>query len=260
MSWAARRRAIYILCIAIFFLIVLVGPVAYWYLNIPTTCTDGIRNQDETAIDRGGQCPFLDEAVLQPYATMWARSFQVRDGLYNAVAYVENPNKGVGVRKAQYRFGLYDARNILIAERVGTTSILPGGVTPVVEARIDTGNRLVSRTYFEFTETLLWERVVNPALAISINNKDASSVTESPRISATAENTSVAPIDDPTFVAVVFDAAGNAFATSVTRLNRMAAGSISDIVFSWPDPFPREVGKIDIIPLVVLVPFGKSVQ
>lgn len=254
MNWAARRRAIYLLGVAIFFLIVVGGPVAYWYLTIPATCTDGIRNQDETSVDRGGSCPFLDERTLQPSATMWSRSFRVRDGFYNAVAYIQNPNADAGVRRARYRFGLYDTRNILIAERTGTTFIVPGGITPVLEPRIDTGNRVVSRTYFELEEGLLWERLENPANVLTITSRDVSNVDAAPRVSAIVTNESVSRVEEPSFVVVVFDQAGNAFAASATQISALDGGKKTDIVFSWPDPFPFAVSKIDITPLVTPVP------
>ncbi len=240
--------------ITIFFLITLGGPAAYWYITIPSTCTDGIQNQNETAVDRGGLCPYLDEDALSPYAILWARSFRVRDGFYNATAYIQNPNPEAGVRRVAYRFGLYDARNVLIAEREGTTYIEPMGVTPVIESHIDAGSRIVSRTYFELIEPLLWERFKNPANSILIRSKDVSNIDSNPRLSAVAENSSVVRIDEPSFTAVLFDSAGNAFASSETRLNQIGAGESVTIVFTWPDSFPTQPAKIDVIPLLPPVP------
>lgn len=250
MSWASRRRTTYIFGVILFFTAVIGIPLAYWYFSIPPTCDDGIKNQGETATDKGGPCFVLDEKSLQPYALLWARSFRVRDGSYNAVAYIQNPNKDAGVRVAGYRFGLYDAKNVLIAEREGVTYIMPGVTTPVIEARIDAGNRIVAHTYFEFTAPFVWERMTDNALAISISNKDITNVAESPRLVARAQNTSVIPQTDISFVAVVFDPAGNAFAASATALSRLDAGEVSEIVFTWPDPFSMQPGRVDIIPIV----------
>ncbi len=249
MSWASRRRTTYLFGIVIFFAAVIGAPLAYWYFSIPPTCTDGIKNQGETAADKGGPCFVLDERALQPHALLWARSFRVRDGSYNAVAYIQNPNKDAGVRAARYHFGLYDSQNVLVAEREGTMYILPGGTTPVLEARIDAGNRVVARTYFEFTAPFTWERMKNNALAISVSNKEISNILEAPRLSALARNNSVAGQTDISFVAVIFDAAGNAFAASATSLQRLDAGETAPVVFTWPDPFAIQPGRIDIIPL-----------
>ncbi|MBI5457101.1 hypothetical protein HY971_00015 [Candidatus Kaiserbacteria bacterium] len=250
MSWASRRRTAYLTGVVLFFVVVIGGPVAYWYLSVPPTCNDGIRNQGETSIDKGGPCLVLDVQALQPHATLWARSFRVRDGSYNAVAYIQNPNKDAGVRAARYRFGLYDSKNILIAEKEGVMYIMPGAVTPVIEAKVDTGSRIVAHTYFEFTEPLVWERVKDNALAVTVNNKDISNITADPRLSATVKNNGVASLTDVSFVAVIFDPAGNAFAASATALQRIDAGASSQVTFTWPDPFTIQPGRIDVIPLV----------
>ena len=236
--------------VILFFIVVIGGPIAYGYFSTPATCSDGIQNQNETGVDKGGVCPLLDEGTLQPHATLWARSFRVRDGSYNAAAYVHNPNKEAGVRQIRYRFGLYDSNNILVAEREGIAFIMPGAVTPIFEPRIDTGNRVVARTYFEFTSTFVWERMVNTAQILAINNKDVSNTDTTPRLSATVSNTSVRDVLNPSFVAVVFDPAGNAFAASATTLDRLNANASAALVFSWPDPFSVQVGRVDIIPLV----------
>jgi hypothetical protein len=263
MSWASRRRTTYLTGVFLFFLFIIGGPIAYWYFSIPPTCFDGIQNQGETAVDEGGPCLKLDPNSLQPNAILWDRSFRVRDGSYNAIAYIDNPNQGAGVATAQYRFELSDAQNVLVAERDGTTFIMPGGITPVFEGAIDTGNRIVAHTSFCFVDnsgncdstdaSLDWDRMTNAALSLSINNKQLLHTDTVPQLSAIVENTSVADVLDPSFVAVVFDSDGNAFAASATRLDRLSAGSSTPIVFTWPDPFQTQASQIDIIPLLAPV-------
>ncbi len=260
MSWASRRRTVYVSGAILFFLLVIGGPIAYEYFSTPATCSDGIQNQNETDIDKGGVCPLLDEGALQPHAVLWARSFHVRDGSYNATAYIQNSNKEAGVRQIRYHFGLYDSSNILVAEREGITFIMPGAITPIFEPKIDTGNRIVSRTYFEFTSAFVWERMTNTALVFAVSNKDVSSTDTMPRLSATVSNTSVKDVLNPSFVAVVFDPAGNAFAASATTMDRLNADASASLVFSWPDPFPTQVGRVDIIPLVAPTVVQASAQ
>ena len=266
MSWASRRRAIYGTGVSLFFLVVIGGPIAYHILTIPPTCTDGKQNGGETGIDIGGPCPVLDPSALQQQAILWARAFKVRDGTYSAAAYVQNSNRDAGVMRARYRFGLYDANNILVAERGGVMFIMPGAITPVLEDRIDTGNRVVAHTNFCFADgygncdasgaSLTWERMKNTALVIDINNKQLTNTDTMPRLSASAENTSVADVVGPSFVAVIFDPAGNAFAASATTLDRIRAGASSPIVFTWPDLFNIIAGRTDVTPMLppVVIP------
>ena len=224
MSWASRRRTIYAIGVILFFLIVVGGPLLYSHLKTPPTCTDGIRNQGETSVDKGGPCPLLDTSSLSPSAILWTRSFYVRSGSYDAVAYIQNPNQEAGVRAVSYRFGLYDERNVLIAERTGTTFLMPGGITPVFEGAIDTGNRVVSHTYFDFTTPVIWERMADTSGAVAISNTQISDITTTPRVTANVQNTSVAGIRSMTFVVIISDPAGNAFAASQTALTGLAAG------------------------------------
>jgi len=46
-------------------------------------------------------------------------------------AYIENPNDGAACASVAYHLGLYDSENVIVAERTGTTFIMPGGITPV---------------------------------------------------------------------------------------------------------------------------------
>jgi hypothetical protein len=248
MSWAMRRRILYATGVFIFFLIVLGGPSAYYFFSIPPSCSDGQQNQGETAPDMGGPCPLADVNTLAPSSVMWARSFKVRDGSYSAASYIENPNDRAGISNINYIFSLYDAQNILIAERRGTTFVMPGGITPVYEPDIDTGQRIAVHAFFQFTSAAVWRQYSDTAKAITVTDRKISDETTVPRIEATATNTDVSPRTNVTFVAVIFDTAGNAFASSATHIDRMEVGQAQQIVFTWPSPFTLEVGRIDIIP------------
>lgn len=253
MSWASQRRATYLIGIIAFLVIVVGIPLAKFSYR-PPTCTDGIQNQGETSPDKGGPCQMLDERSLSPASVLWSRSFTVRDGLYSSVAYIDNENAKAGVRLTHYRFGLYDEKNVLIAERAGAMFVMPASITPVYEMNINTGNRAVAHTYFEFSEPLVWERLKNEAAAIAVDNRQMTGVDSSPRLTADVANTSVAPVSSMSFVAVIFDPSGNARASSQTALARLNAGEKQQIIFTWPDRFIWPVGRIDIFPLVPPAP------
>ena len=256
-----KRRVLYVLGVVIFFAIVISVPLAIILHKAPT-CFDGVMNQGETKIDRGGPCVLLDADQITPNAVLLARSFRVRDGTYAGIAYIENPNSTAGVASVKYRMALYDSENVLVAERFGTTPIMPGGITPVFEGGIDTGNRLAVHTIFEFLEQPVWQRMRNVAADVAITRDPVVDQTVMPRLNAKAENTSVADILNLTFVAVLFDPAGNAFAASQTALDRLNASEKKDIVFTWPSPFDTTVGRIDIFPIhtPVVAPLIKAAQ
>ena len=257
MSWASRRKFFYLSGVILFFAIV-IGIPAFLYLYDPASCFDNIQNQGETAVDRSGPCQLLDERQLIPHTVQWARGFSVRAAECSAVAYIENPNDGAGVHAVPYRFKLYDDRNILVADREGVAYIMPGTITPVYTGAIETGNRIVARTFFEFTAPLVWERLADSSRLIEITGRKIENATTEPRVSALAENTDVKEIRDVEFVAVVFDTVGNAIASSRTTVTIMEPGERYDLVFTWPDPMEKPVGRIDVLPMRKPVPLSEA--
>lgn len=252
MSWASRRRAVYLSGVFLFVALVVGVPLSIW-LYEPANCFDGVQNGKETAVDKGGDCVLLDERTLTPHAILWARAFPVRSAgenisaTFTAVAYVENPNQTAGVARAPYRFRFYDASNILVGEVEGSTFIMPGSITPVFQGRIDTGQRAITRAFFEFTAPLVWERMNDTAGAVVIENKEILDLETMPRVNAVARNTSVRDVKDMAFVAVAFDPGGNAIASSYSTLPLLEAGERSTLTFTWPEAFERPLARIDII-------------
>ena len=247
-AWARRRQLLYGGGLLFFFVLVIV-PTIFFYVYEPPSCFDGKMNQTETDIDRGGPCTLLDARYLQPHAVLWSRSFPVRDGFYNAVAYIENPNSHAGVKNAIYQFKLYDERNILIAERFGQAPIVPEKVFPIFEGRIDTGNRIPVRTTFGFVNVFTWEKMVDETSGLRVRNERVSDLTTAPRVSAELTNTTVAPVEDLVVIATLFDGKSNAFASARTVVERIDAGETKTLVFTWPEPFTANVARVDIIPL-----------
>jgi hypothetical protein len=260
MSWATRRRIAYLTGVFIFLAIVVGGPVAYHFLTIPATCHDGIQNQGETGIDEGGPCLVLNANDLQPQGVLWTRTFLVRPGVADAIAYIDNPNQGAGVLQVPYELDVYDDKNSLIQDLSGQAFIMPQGVTPVFVGNIPTGNRIPRYAQFKFTGPLTWERVLDPASAVKITNIQQSSSASSSQVSARATNASVTDIPDVTFVATVFDPGGNAIATSQTALRSLPAGQSQQIYFTWPSAFSSAIGNIDVIPLTEPLPDPSASQ
>lgn len=243
-----RRRLLYLAGVLLFFGTIFGGPIVYKIVTIPPTCHDGIQNQGETSIDEGGPCALLDPHYLAPSAVLWARALKVRDGSYNAVAYIQNPNEKAGVASVAYSFRLYDANNVLIAERDGTTFIMPGGITPVFEPAISTGSRIATHAQFDLAQPLRWQVATNTQELINVSNKSVSNETLMPRVTADVRNDGLKTLLNVGFVATIFDAQGNAIASSATIVDRMAPSETEQVAFTWPSAFTSAVGRIDIIP------------
>jgi len=251
MSWAARRRAYYLGgtfgVFALLFLLVL-----FFALRTTPTCFDGRHNGDERGVDCGGTCRKVCEADALAPQVLWSRSFRVAPGVYNAVAYVENPNFSAGVKSVPYRFTLYDSSNVTIAEREGRTYLLPGGITPIFEGTIATGERSPARTLFELGDIAEWvvtrDRATSP---LSVADRRISRIDTMPRIDANIENSSVVDIFDIEVVSVIYDANDNAIGASRTVVPLLPRQSSEPVVFTWPEPFAvaieRCLAPVDVV-------------
>lgn len=254
MSWASRRRFLYIAGFLLVVGSVTIIPLLA-YLNKPGDCFDGIQNNKETAIDKGGDCRLLDERALLPVTIVWARAMPVRlpgeeMGSFSAVAYIENPNVSAGVMRAPYRFKLYDDNNVLISEIEGATPVMPGTVTPVFIGGVNTGFRKAGRVFFEFSAPLVWERLYDATEPITVPTKEVQNASTEPRLRAVIKNDSVQDLRNTQFVATIFDTAGNAFAGSATEVQFLERGEQQEVVFTWGDAFPFLPGRIDVLPVM----------
>ena len=90
--WAAWRRAYYGVGFASFW--GMVGVLIY-FINFyqPATCFDRIMNGTESGMDCGGECVRICAADVIPAKIVWAKSFEITEGHYNSVAYIENENQ-----------------------------------------------------------------------------------------------------------------------------------------------------------------------
>jgi hypothetical protein len=247
MSWASKRRTLYGGGVIIFFVIVIGIPGFFLWYERPT-CFDEIQNQEEIGIDKGGPCVLLHSSQVQNIAVLWARSFEVVPGVYNAVTQIDNPNFSVGAINVPYSFKLFDSNNILVSERKGRTYISPNKIISVFEGGIVTGERQPVRTFFEFLEEPQWERVDNPIEGLEVKNRVFSNEETAPRINVDIENQSFKDIYDIEVIVTIFNVRDVAIASSRTVINILPKQSSQSVTFTWPQKFSDSVSRIEIIP------------
>ena len=249
MSWASRRRTTYISFVVIIALII-IGPIVYFALDEEPTCFDNKQNGDERGIDCGGSCPELCVSQISDPVVIWSRAFKVVDGVYNTVAYVENPNFNAGVEKISYIFKLFDDENILVTERKGSTFITPNNISPIFEGAIQTGQRIPTKAFFEFRSAPTWSDYVDKSSDLSVTDTALLNPDSSPRVDTTLSNTSILDIKNIEVVAILFDARDNAVAVSSTFIDVLPNRSSRDLVFTWPNKFDSTVSRIEILPRI----------
>ncbi len=242
LSWSLKRRFTYIITT----LTVLAVLVAWWLFVTyyePPTCFDGKQNATEAGVDCGGDCLYLCPFQSSDPVVLFSRSFEIANGVYSAVAYIENPNFDIGVQNIKYIFKLYDASNQLIAEREGTTFITAGKISPIFEGGIQTeGGKEPRRTFFELIDENKWTKVVPTSESpFIVKDKNLTSADTRPRLSAVLENRTVEEFKDVEVVTVIFNANRNAIATSRTFVDLLPRKSEVDLVFTWPQPLETEL-------------------
>lgn len=248
MSWGTKRRNIVVFTFFLF-IIIPVGIIAFLTFYNPPTCFDGKQNAEEEGIDCGRGCQLLcTNQVIKP-VVLWERQFKINKGLYNLLAYVENPNPTAYVKDAQYLFKIYNEDNILIGEKRGVVSILPQSVTPIIENNIQTFEQVPTRTTFEFLGELVYEQVEPKDSIIVIKDEFIEDESTSPRIKAKIQNISLNIIQNIDVIVLVYDVFDNVLGTSSTFVNNLGSEETKDIIFTWPERFPDDVARIELIPL-----------
>lgn len=250
-SWALKRQIFYVVVLLLFFSI-FGFLILYPKLNKAPNCFDGKQNGNETGLDCGGSCLNACPTEMQDVSIIWARSFKVIPGRYNAVAYLVNHNKNAAVEKINYRFRFGDANNVYIGKREGSTFIPPGGNFAVFEPGIDIGNSIPVYVSFEFTQVPHWVQVSQEKinqLKVLISNIQLADETTFPRMSATIKNNSLFTIPNVDIIAILYDQGGNAISTSRTYLDQLNPLQTSEINFTWPEPFAGQAAVKEIIPI-----------
>ncbi len=255
LDWSQKRRLYFGI---VWFLIILAiaGVFMIPYFTKDPTCFDGKENGEEEGVDCGGICQIVCMETIKPPILLWSRAFPVTRGIYNVVAYVENENTNLGVEEALYSFRLYDANNIIIAERKGRTFIGPGERLAIFEPRISTGERVPRRTFFEFLSFSEWKRTENiQRPPIFVRDQKLSNDEQNTRLFANLENGTIVPIADIDAIAILYDAQGNAIAVSATKVDLLPSESSREVVFTWPKLSLQDIVNTEIIPRINLLEF-----
>lgn len=245
-SWSQRRQFFYIIATIAVFLFALALPAFFVAYKAPS-CADGKQNQGEFGVDCGGPCNILCRANALDLIIHWQRSFKVKNGVYSAVAYVENPNFDSGIRNISYRFKLYDKDNLLIYQREGSTFIPPRKILGIFESNMLTGARVPARTFFEFSSVPVWEKTAVSELPLVVISKPPIDQDSSPRLTASLENQGLNPVYNVEVVAIVYDESSNAIAASRTIVDSIGKNVLVPLTFTWPEPFAVTAVRAELL-------------
>lgn len=230
--------------------IVVGGPTYVLFFQGHPTCSDGKQDQGEEGVDCGGPCSkSCEDYKASPPVVLWSQAFPVVKGVYNLVAYVENPNVDYVAYPNHYIFSVYDSKGVQIGFREGYADVPATKAFPIFEQSFSTGNSVPAKVFFQYLGAFNWKKytaVVQPELGVA--NSRTSGATSGERIEADIINNTVNPYQNVEVVALVYDPSGNVMAASRTYIDALAGKGSSHVVFTWPNAFASSTSKIEIVP------------
>ncbi len=248
-AWAHKQRARRVWTLVT---IVAVSFVVYASITLyrPPSCFDHKQDQGEVGPDCGGPCSLLCTSQTQPMSIAWAHAFEVSKGWWSALAYVENPNFDAQVKTAQYRLSVYDKAGALLIAREGQTFIYREPVIPIFEGRLPISTGTPYRVVLEWLNAPLAWTTTPTAYSVSFEKQRVLDTKVGNDVEVTIKNNEPFPLKNVGVVAIVYDASQEPMAASETFVDMLGARAQRKLNFSWPEPFPNKVGRVELLPQV----------
>lgn len=260
-AWSVQRKLSIIITMVVIAGFVVSG-VLFLILHNPPSCNDGIQNGLELGIDCGGVCE-LCPVEPKKLLDVWTRNFLIAEGVYAAVAYIENQNENLYVPEVQFEIELYNKNNAAITRASSKTTIMPNGVTPIFAPHFLTGQQKAVTASFRFTEKPKFLPVPNP-YGFTIADIHLTVPEDKPSyVRALVTNVGELPVKEVDFVAILYDEDNVAVAASRTFEEDVKPRETRTIQYSWVLPLTlrkgicpgglctKQVKRVEIVPIVL---------
>jgi len=225
----------------------------YARLKPGPSCTDGIKDQNETGVDCGGVC--LNQCVVTASSQLAVQSTGfVESGVgsdFDVYGVVANPNQTLGSQTFSYQFTVKDAGGTVLATRNGTSFILPGDTKYIIEPNLPlTGSpakvelAISDPQWIEANE--FYEK---PQLTVV--NKNYDQITGGVGFAeATGLLKNESPLDFSQIKLdiILKDDQGRVVALNSTVMNTVQAGENRDFRVTWPNRFSGNVANMEVQP------------
>ena len=244
--WSTKRRFVYGSSVVLVLALIL-GGIFWGIIYHAPTCSDSVKNGDETGVDCGGSCKNLCTSDALSPVVLWAKVFNISGDVYSAVAYIQNPNINSKNQSASYQFRIYDGNGKLITIREGETSIPKGKKFAVFETGIILKNQKPKSTDFQFLSFSPWEKDTTKEPETSLKYSSLLATSTTPSITGTISNNSLQDISRLKLAVFLTDQNENVIGASETFVDNLQKGTSQDFVFTWQKPFNTEPSIINVI-------------
>lgn len=250
-SWAARRRAIVIIALA---LIIFVGILFFHravFYRTPS-CTDNVQNQNETGVDCGGTCPYLCTTQVDKPVVQFVRTVSNGAGRTDLIAYIENPNTNAAVSNAPYTVEMYGTEGTVIAKRTGFITLSPHSITPIFIPGVVYNSEKIANTFLTFnTKKMRWVEHASKRPLLPFSNIQVTQGATT-HITATITNPSTVVYRNLKVIISVFNKNNNIVAASQTVVPVLQSLGTAPLVFTWSSPFSETPVREDLFPILPL--------
>lgn len=249
MSWRTRRQVLVAFIILLPF--VVSGIFVVTHFTPTATCFDNKQNQGEVDVDCGGPCGPCELKKPQALNVFWSRAAQVRPGVYDVAAQIENPNQVLSSADVAYEFLLTDEFGT-IAERTGSTIIFPKQRRYVIETGIDAG-RTPKNVEFRVLN-ITWQSQKISVPQVIVENRKYAVATDKTRtqgvVEATLYNSSSFDLKEVEVYFLVLDKSENLIAVNKILVSNFLSNTRQTVRSLWPNELQGDVATIEVDPIV----------
>lgn len=248
MDWRQQRQLTILL-----FLFAIIGTFLFSvyerYKPIPT-CFDNKKNQTEQDVDCGGPCIPCQFLQTKNIEIFWAKALRAREGSYDAVAFIKNPNFYYGSLAMRYQFELFDENGTIIALRSGNTFILPNESVHIIEADMRTTLTVKSVVFKVLGADLVFVRDQLPVKDIAIVKRTyevRTNVRGGKQSVVTAEllNNTLDQFSRAFINMLLFDKDRNIIGANRTAIEDLKPGETRTLTFIWPEVISNAIESME---------------
>ena len=242
--WAAKRKFFIITT----FLLIILAVAFYFYKTVivkKPTCFDGLQNGIEEGVDCGGTCAEICKLRASDVNTLWAKTFEVSDGVSNVAALVENPNFDYNM-SAVYNIKTFDAGGIRVNDFKQKITLKPGEKRLIFIPGVSTGKNKITKTFVKFTDINSLTIGKPEKIPLIVTSKIPIIEDGQTRLTIGIRNTGLTTRRDTEVVAILYTQEGEIIDIGKTFMEYIEKREDKKVNITWPKELDIENVRIDV--------------